>query len=605
MTEADAAALGRALAAAGAAVALVDAAGVATALGAAWAELTGRAEAELVGHPLAALLAPGDGARLDVALAAARGGHPERLDVAVAGRGGAPRWLALQVAAAGDSALVVGVEVTELRRALDQALRGDQVHRELERALLAAHDADEQAARLKSRFLTHVSHELRTPLAGLIGLLDLAGGPAERRDGDLRAAAAAARHVLALVDDLIDVARLEADQLRLTTSELDLGELVDGALATVAAAAQDKGLSLRAELGPGPRRRRGDPLRLRQVLINLLGNAVRHTAHGGVSVRVSAGAGDEVAIAVIDTGPGIDPARAEALFAPFVQGDGPRGAAGLGLAISRELATRMGGRLWVEPAPTGGSAFVVAVPMPAAEEKPAPPPLAVLVVDDHPLGRDVVVRMLERAGHRAVAVDGAAAASAALAAAPFDLILMDVQMPGEDGLAAARRLRAEARRRGAPRVPIVAVSADAGAEAAALAAGADGYAVRPLDVAQLQRLLAAVAAGDLGPPIDHAARLDRAGGGALADELAKLFVERHREIAPPVRAALGAGPAVLAREAHGARGAVGIVCATHAAELCSEIEARVAEPAACAPLVDRLEREIERAAAELAAVLGG
>jgi signal transduction histidine kinase/CheY-like chemotaxis protein len=380
--------------------------------------------------------------------------------------------------------------------------------------LVAARDAAEQTSKAKSRFLARMSHELRTPLNSVLGLAQvLARDPHLTTEQREQAATLerAGRHLLAVANDVLDLAAVEAGKLRLTHAPLSLRTLVEGCASLVRPQAAQKGIALRAELAPdAPGAVRGDETRLRQIVLNLLSNAVKFTPTGGeVRLRAlrTAPAG-VLRCEVSDTGPGIPAERRAMLFRDFTRLEPSPGqefgSAGLGLAISAALVKAMGGRIGCDAGPDGrGSLFWVELPLEEIAE-PRPPdeasnrlPVAltgdalagpcrrVLVVDDVAANRLVARVLLEGAGHRVdLAADGAEAIDA-VQRESFDLVLMDVQMPGMDGLEATRRIRAlEAACR---RVPIIALTADALREQIeeCLAAGMDGHLAKPLDRAAL------------------------------------------------------------------------------------------------------------------------
>jgi PAS domain S-box-containing protein len=497
--------------------------------------------------------------------------------------------------------------------------------------LARVRDDAQRAIREHTQFLGALSHELRTPVAGVIGLIDLAVAARDplAAERDLRSASAAARHLLGVIDDLLLYARVESGQIELDVRDFDLADVVAESVAVVSANARGKGLAIDTWLSPDlPRWRRGDPLRVRQVLVNLLGNAVKFTEHGGVALAVAPGRdAGEVTLRVDDTGVGIAPEKLGQVFEPFVQGEAGRrfGGTGLGLAIARELVARMHGRMEVASTPGAGTHFTLTLALPegtpqavtppprrrpsASEAPPAPlapratPPhrLRVLVADDTDLVRDVVARVVGAAGHDAVAVGDGDAAIAAALRDRFDLVLMDLSMPGTDGLAATRRIRAEARARGLPRVPIIALTASVDDEARALAAGMDDYLVKPVDVTRLASLCESVAAGGVAAPVDREAFVDRVGGSAqLAADVAQLFVAKRDELVKNVRDAVAGGDVeTIARAAHGVKGALAMVAAGPAVAAAADLEAAAGDAQRRGPLCARLAREIARAAAEL------
>ena len=379
-----------------------------------------------------------------------------------------------------------------------------------EAALREARDAAEQAARAKSVFLAMMGHEIRTPLNGVLGmarlLLETPLATGQRAHVDTLLSAG--ELLLGLVNDLLDFARLDAEALTLESEVFDLAATVEEVRLVLAPRAGDKGLALTCRLGRDcPRRVRGDRLRLRQILFNLVGNAIKFTDQGAVTLTVEPAGGERLEFVVGDTGIGIPPEVGPALFEEFWQGgDGAtrrRGGAGLGLAICRRLCRLMGGEIGYDSRPGQGSRFRVELPLPEAcgpEESPvvvAPSPgpsRRILLADDNPVNRAVAAGLLERRGHQVTAVADGTAAVAAAAASRFDLILLDWRMPGLDGLAAARAIRALPGE--AP--PLYLLTAHAQAEAAeqSRAAGLAGVLAKPFRVEDVLRLLAGS-----GPPL--------------------------------------------------------------------------------------------------------
>ncbi len=369
------------------------------------------------------------------------------------------------------------------------------------RAEEAQHRA-EAATRAKSAFLANMSHELRTPMNGVIGLTEtlLVPGAAPAPEV-LETVLASSRQMVRLLDDLLDLSRVESARIQLEDQPVALGPLVSELFALLQGQAAAKGVRLCAEVDPELGAGRTDPARLRQVLLNLLGNAIKFTEQGQVTVRAQR-QGDTLELAVADTGIGIPPAALAQIFEPFVQADATTtrrfGGSGLGLAISRRLTEALGGTLSVESTEGAGSTFRLALPFPAAAPAPEgddrapsgplPAGLRVHVAEDNAVNRLVIGRQLAALGVQAAASsDGLSVVSAVLDAPP-DVVLMDVHMPGQDGFAATRALRAAGHRG-----PILALTASAQPEdrAAAADAGMDGFLVKPVTIAALHRALAA------------------------------------------------------------------------------------------------------------------
>ncbi|MHB8762913.1 MAG: ATP-binding protein [Deferrisomatales bacterium] len=382
--------------------------------------------------------------------------------------------------------------------------------------LEAARDAAQAASRAKSTFLTNMSHEIRTPLSGVIGMLRLLRetplDDTQQRYAEL--ASTSAVHLLHLIDDLLDLSKIEAGKLELESATFDPRLVVEEAVRGLAVLAQDKGIGLACRIAPEvPGLVAGDPHRLRQVLVNLIGNAVKFTEKGQVEVTVSRAPSSPVPAApfsglraerlsfsVRDTGIGIPAGAMDRLFASFSQADDSmarvHGGTGLGLAISRQLVEHMGGSLGVESEEGRGSVFTCTIPFTAARaeapepeeataaarEAPSlPTELRILVAEDEPVNREVAVALLQHRGWRVTAVADGSAAVEAWLAEPFDLVLMDVQMPGLDGFAATRLIR-QREGPGGARVPIVGLTAHAlkGDRERCLAAGMDDYLAKPV-----------------------------------------------------------------------------------------------------------------------------
>ncbi len=434
---------------------------------------------------------------------------------------------------AGNPAGLVGVitDITERKRD-EEALRrakaeADALNRRLEQQIAFANRMaarSETANRAKSEFLANMSHEIRTPMNGVIGmtalLLETPLSSEQRTYAET--IRTSGESLLALINDILDLSKIEAGKLEMETVDFDLHALLEEIAALTAVRAQEKGLALVRTVAPEvPVRLRGDPGRLRQVLLNLTGNAVKFTETGRVSLRTSLWSRTDrwavVRFEVADTGIGVPEAKQEEIFGRFTQVDATTtrryGGTGLGLAISKRLVEMMGGEIGVESRPGEGAAFRFTArfetPVPerpkgkAAEttgpapshhpHRPLPLPgrARILLAEDNPTNRQVCAAILEKLGCGVDAVDDGIRAVAALRSAPYDLVLMDVQMPGMDGLAAARLIRDPSAGVHDPRIPIIAMTAHAlkGDRERCLKAGMDDYIPKPITPRNLAEML--------------------------------------------------------------------------------------------------------------------
>jgi len=392
---------------------------------------------------------------------------------------------------------------------LDGVILDISERRMMEEALRDAKDNAEQAAAARATFVANMSHEIRTPMNAILGftdvLLDGELAPDQRRHLDT--VRNAGRSLLRLLNEILDTAKLEKGAVELEINDFNLLSLIDELSSTLAANARAKGLHVDIHYDPAlPTNLRGDELRIRQVLTNLLDNAIKFTASGSVVLRAEA-QGDQLHFSVKDTGIGIAPERLEAIFDPFTQADASMtrrfGGTGLGTTISKQLVELMGGKIWAESTVGEGATFHVLLPLMVARFAPqqarvrtaaALPRLRVLVADDVPQNLELLQLLMARRGHTMTGVADGAQVVELAARQDFDLILMDFQMPTIDGLAATRLIREQAEAAGRPRVPVIAMTASVLAEhrRASQDVGMDGFATKPVDWFTLSHEIARV-----------------------------------------------------------------------------------------------------------------
>ncbi len=479
----------------------------------------------------------------------------------------------------------------------------------------------ESANRAKSEFIATMTHEIRTPMSGVIGIAELLSrsGLDANQNELVETIRSSGATLLRIINDILDFSKLEAGRVELEDTVLDLDAVVNSVRASFAYAAAAKSIALETSIAADvPRWLRGDPLRLGQVLSNLVGNAVKFTDCGNVRILVErdrtetrtgaqaeAGLQDSVAVRfrVVDTGVGIQADHIPGLFAPFTQEDQSTtrryGGTGLGLSISRQYVELMGGRLEVQSSPGAGSTFGFALEMKlavAASAADLSPPsqlripgVSVLVVDDDPVNRRVASRLVEELGGEAVEAESGHAAIAELGRRRFDLVLMDYMMPGMDGFETTARIRDPAMGALEPGVPIVAVTARTQAEDRdrCLAAGMAGYVAKPLTTQGLQDVLAKLlpetgrtTAGGFDPEEFVSAYEDAHEVGA---EIIGLFMAQARPQLRQAKEALAAadlkGFGSVMHRLKGSSGAIGALALAESAEtLMSEARGNAGSP---------------------------
>ncbi len=401
-----------------------------------------------------------------------------------------------------------------IRRALGHARLADKdlfvcfvtdisEHRQREEDLRLAKERAEQAAAARAAFLANMSHEIRTPMNSILGFTDVLLhdelSPEQRRH--LEIVRNAGRSLLRLLNGVLDTAKLDKGAVELELTDFDLLALIDELSSTLGSEARRKRLTLDIHFGSGvPRCIHGDELRIRQVLTNLLANAIKFTEQGKVDLIVDVQPG-ALLFCVRDTGMGIAPDRLSSIFEPFTQADASMsrrfGGTGLGTTISKQLVELMGGRIWAESTLGQGSAFYVLLPFVAARgaiaqtermtHVPILPPLTILCVDDVAQNLELLSLLLSKQGHAVVSATNGGRALELVGQRHFDLVLMDVQMPEMDGLETTRRLRAAEAKSTARRTPVIAMTASVlnTDRQAARAADMDGFASKPVEPAAL------------------------------------------------------------------------------------------------------------------------
>lgn len=513
------------------------------------------------------------------------------------------------------------------------AIANDLLHKRI----CDARDAAMEAIRTKSHFLANISHEIRTPMNGLLGTLELLQDTSlgQHQNELLKIGYNAARELRDTLNDLLDFSGLESGKLTVEQREFDLYQVITGVRASFETRAEEQGLQFFCEITPDlPMQVKGDPGRLRQVLTNLLDNAVKFTPRGKVTLRVKvqplADGKMHLAVEVGDTGIGIDPALQAKLFEGFVQADGSstrnHGGTGLGLTLCRELITLMGGDISVESQPGAGSTFRFNLTLEAVTQRPAHPELKIaapatypsfhghiLLVEDNAANQMVAKGLLSRHGLSVdVACDGMEAL-ARIAASPYDLVLMDCQMPVMDGYTATRELRRRETAEGWQHLPVIAMTANAmaGDRERCLESGMDDYLAKPMnravlleilkhwlqagpdiqlretestDAPPIESVLTELAETPSEPPIQPEALEDlRRLMGAAFPELVDTFLENTPQLIDDLRTGIATGDLKKQYEAmHSLKSSSALLGARKLSGLAAEFEkqARMQEPVA-------------------------
>ncbi|MBU3693727.1 MAG: PAS domain S-box protein [Rhodocyclaceae bacterium] len=514
------------------------------------------------------------------------------------------------------------IDLTE-RHALNEALR--QAVRKAEAATEA-----------KSMFLANMSHEIRTPMNSIIGFADLLAQESltKKQSHYTDVIGTSARSLLRLLNDILDASKLEQAGIQFEQIDFSLHAVCEHCIDAMGVLANRKGIALEFSYQPDMSPYfSGDPERIRQILVNLISNAVKFTERGGVTVDISSDAAGHVVMAVRDTGIGIPADRLEKIFEPFSQADGSitrrYGGTGLGTTIVRQLVSLMGGRVEVQSTVDVGSEFRVTLPLKPGK-KPAEiklrdiddvRPLRILAVDDSPHNIELLVNVLGRHGHQLTAAENGKVALDLYSSQPFDLILMDCHMPVMDGMQAAREIRRVENQRRADRVPMIALTASVEAERRHLAieAGMDSFVMKPLDVAILKAEIARLTSGKVvavGPvtgnpapessvermePVDWVSGVARWGGEEVLVRAIRAFANETRTSLSALQAETTPDASRIKQIMHRFKGAAGNLSLLRVAAVAKAAEAAAPtmDAEAYAATLADVAAEVESAAAML------
>ena len=608
-------------------------------------EMLGYSEAELLATDFQSLTHPDDLQEDLRRLRAMQMGKLQsfQIDKRYLRKDGLGLWVRIGVSLVCDSNGKAAHFVTQVIDISEQKHR-QELSQQAEAALLQAKQAAEQASQAKSDFLANMSHEIRTPMNAIMGLTQLLlDTRIDSRQRDyLNTMLASSNALLGILNDILDYSKMEAGRMELEQTEFEALRVFENARDLFAALAREKGLDIRLDIDVRvPQRLIGDPLRLGQVVNNLLGNAVKFTERGRIDIRVDtcadAADGQQLRIEVCDTGIGMTEEQLARLFQAFSQADTSTtrkyGGTGLGLMICKRLLDLMHGKIEVRSEHGRGSCITCLLPLQAAPVRTLPAGVAatpvspaspagfiadqtVLVVEDNPVNQIVARELLKKLGLGVDIAPGGLEAVVLAAQKHYAAVLMDLHMPGMDGLEATRRIRANARGRHLPIIAMTAAAADSDREASA-AAGMDAHLNKPVSLQQLQQTLSrwlklapqATAGNDAGilaqqlPQIAVAAALQRCGGNLqLYLRLLREFVSQHRASAARIRELQQQGQTQplfqLAHELKGLAGNLGIAGVADAATaLADALRTASAEPRQA--LADTLATACEQAVWQL------